>query len=155
MPERLALIGAGMIGKRHFRAIAQTDAIELAAIADVNADAAASPEQYGAPYFECAAEMVRSVQPAGAIAATPIEFHLEPACVILDAGCHMQIEQPITAAGAEADQITKLAAHTGQGWRCLVGQRKGRQSSAGLRKSGRRRVCASLRAKCLGCIYHV
>ena len=122
MPERLALIGAGTIGKRHLKAIAQTDAAVLAAIVDTCAETADLAAKLRVPFYRETEDMLRAIAPSGAIVATPTEHHLEPARAVLEAGCHLLIEKPITATVREAEAITSLS--TERGLHVLVGHHR-------------------------------
>ena len=103
MPERIALIGAGVIGKRHLTAMAKVESVELVAIADPLSSAAEIATEHGVPHYSSANEMLSAVAPSGVIIATPTEHHFEPALAALDAGCHLLVEKPIAATVAEAE----------------------------------------------------
>lgn len=122
MAERLALIGAGSIGKRHLRTVADTDAADIVAIADPSPAAAELAERSGIPHFADPREMLRGVAPTGAIVATPTEMHLEPSLAALEAGCHLLIEKPIASTVEEAEQISAVA--TANNREVLVGHHR-------------------------------
>ncbi len=109
MPERVALIGAGVIGKRHLNAMAKVESVELAAIADPLSGAAEIASELGVPHFSSNNEMLSEVAPSGVIIATPTEHHFEPALAALDAGCHLLVEKPIAASVAEAEEISRIS----------------------------------------------
>ena len=109
MPERIALIGAGVIGKRHLNAMARVDSVELVAIADPLSSTAEISTEYGVRHYSSADEMLSAVAPSGVIIATPTEHHFEPALAALDAGCHLLVEKPIAATVAEAEEITRVS----------------------------------------------
>ncbi|MEX0346544.1 MAG: Gfo/Idh/MocA family protein [Rhizobiaceae bacterium] len=122
MPERLALIGAGTIGKRHVKAIADTGAAELVAIADPNPQAGEFAESCGVPYYTATGEMLSAADPAGVIVATPTEQHIDPCLEASRYGCHLLVEKPIAATLDEATQIA-LAAEE-KGLHVLVGHHR-------------------------------
>ena len=107
MPERLALIGAGVIGQRHLKAIAATEAAEAVAIVDPVPETAALAEDLRLPWFSTVEEMLGDIAPAGVIVATPTEHHLQASLVALEAGCHLLVEKPITATLEEADTLIR------------------------------------------------
>jgi predicted dehydrogenase len=109
MSVRLALIGAGVIGKRHMAAIAATDGVRLVAIADPSP----SGEIGGVPLFADATEMLAEMRPDGVIVATPTMHHQAPALAAMEAGAHVLIEKPITATLAEAEALTAKSTNTG------------------------------------------
>lgn len=101
MTVRLALVGAGAIGKRHMAAVAATAGAELAGVADP----APSDETGSVPLFADAGEMLDRVRPDGVIVATPTIHHLAPALAALDAGAHVLVEKPVTATLDEAQAL--------------------------------------------------
>jgi predicted dehydrogenase len=109
MNTRLALIGAGVIGKRHMEAVAATGNAELVAIADP----AATVDAGRVPVYAEFAEMLAEVRPDGVIVATPTEHHLLPALAALDANAHVLVEKPITATLAEANALVEMSAESG------------------------------------------
>jgi predicted dehydrogenase len=113
-PVRLAVIGAGVIGRKHLEKIAAESAAELVAIADPAPGAAELAAQYSVPLFAGAEAMLRAEAPDGVIVATPTEYHLAPVLAALDHGTHVLVEKPIAAADAEAAQIVARAAAAGR-----------------------------------------
>ncbi len=122
MAERIALIGAGVIGKRHLVAMSQVRSVELVAIADPLSSVAAIAARHDIPHFTCNNEMLREVAPSGVIIATPTEHHFEPALASLESGCHLLIEKPIAATVAEAEEI--VLESEGRGLSVLVGHHR-------------------------------
>jgi len=121
-PARLAVIGAGMIGRKHLEKVAAEPAAKLVAIADPAPAAADLAAQYGVPLFADAARMLAETRPDGVVVATPTEMHLQPALAALEAGAHLLVEKPIAATGAEAAKIVAKARETGL--KVLVGQHR-------------------------------
>ncbi|MGI9390963.1 MAG: Gfo/Idh/MocA family protein [Boseongicola sp.] len=105
MPERIALVGAGAIGRRHLNAIANSNTVELAAIVDPAPSSRSLADESGAQHFENTATMLQAVAPSGVIVATPTEHHSAPALAALNHGCHVLIEKPIAATMADAQDI--------------------------------------------------
>ena len=122
MPERIALIGAGAIGKRHLIAMSKVESAELVAIADPCSGVAEIANGYGVPHYSDTVEMLRDIAPSGVIIATPTEIHLEPALASLASGCHLLVEKPIAATVAEAEEIARASDE--RGLRVLVGHHR-------------------------------
>jgi len=121
-PVRLALIGAGVIGRKHLETIAAEPSAELVAIAD---PAPGTPDLATAndvPCFTDAAELLAATGPDGVVIATPTEYHLEPVLAALAAGAHVLVEKPITATDAEAAEVVAAAEQAGR--HVLVGQHR-------------------------------
>lgn len=121
-PVRLAVIGAGAIGRKHIETIARTDAAELVAIADPAPRAEAIAASCGTAYFDDHAAMLSSVKPDGVIVATPSEMHAGMALDALGGGAHVLIEKPIAASLPEAERIVAQAKVSGR--HVLVGHHR-------------------------------
>lgn len=119
---RLAVIGAGMIGKKHLATIREETACSLVAIADPTPAAKEVATGYGVECFSDFATMLSSTKPDGVIVSTPTEVHLEPTVAALEAGAHVLVEKPIAATVAEADEIVGKSAETGR--HVLVGHHR-------------------------------
>ena len=113
-PVRLAVIGAGVIGRKHLEKIAAETAAQLVAIADPFPAAKATADKYGVPFFTDNAAMLAAEKPDGVVICTPTEYHIEPTLAALDAGCHVLVEKPITATNAEAAQVVAKARQVGR-----------------------------------------
>ncbi|MGI9393387.1 MAG: Gfo/Idh/MocA family protein [Boseongicola sp.] len=122
MPERLALVGAGAIGRRHLNAIGNSKTAELAAIVDPSPHARLLADESGVPHFEDTAQMLKAVAPTGVIVATPTEHHSAPALTALNHSCHVLIEKPIAATLADAQEIIELSNSTNK--HVLVGHHR-------------------------------
>ena len=67
---RLAIVGAGVIGKRHMAAIAGTTGAELVGIADPSPNARSVAEDNGIPWYPNANNLLAAAKPDGVIVAT-------------------------------------------------------------------------------------
>ena len=121
-PVRLAVVGAGTIGKKHLLAIADAPGAALVANADPAPAARAMAGDTGVRHFADAESMLKETRPEGVIVATPTEHHLAPALAALDAGTDLLIEKPIAATLDEARQIAATAQAAGR--RVLVGHHR-------------------------------
>lgn len=119
---KLALIGVGVVGKRHLAALQHLDIIELVAIVDPAESARQIAKEQAVAYFSNVEHMLESCRPDGVVVATPTEHHLHPTISALSAGVDVLIEKPITATLEEAAQV--LAASSATGHRVLVGHQR-------------------------------
>ena len=110
---RLALIGAGMIGKRHLNAMREVDEAELVAMVDPQPEIIQLAEEWSVPFYSSSIEMLQKMKPDGVIVCTPTEVHLEPVMQSLEAGAHVLVEKPITPSLEEAHQIISKSKKTG------------------------------------------
>jgi predicted dehydrogenase len=115
---RLAVVGAGLIGRRHIEII-KRDA-ELAAIVDPSPDARALAEALGATWLPELRLLLDGGAVDGIVIATPNQMHVEQGLACVEAGIPVLVEKPIAndlAAGtrlveaAEAAGVPVLVGH--------------------------------------------
>ena len=75
-PVRIAVVGAGAMGRNHIRFITEEAEAELVAIADAFEGACTTAEAAGVPFYTDPATMMDEVKPEGVIIATPNGLHL-------------------------------------------------------------------------------
>ena len=112
-PVRLAVIGAGLIGRTHTRIIQQEPAAEIVAVADPMPAAAAFASEQGIPYFADYLEMLDAVKPAGVVIATPNALHLPVALACAERGVPMLVEKPIADTVEAAQTMVEAAERAG------------------------------------------
>lgn len=110
---RIAIIGAGLIGRTHINVIRQEWRCEVAAIADPMPAAAVYASEQGIPLFADYAEMLDLVKPDGAIIATPNALHAPAALACAERGVPMLVEKPIADTIEAAHNIVDAADHAG------------------------------------------
>lgn len=117
---RIAVLGAGLIGREHIRRVASEPAAALAAIVDPAAHAEGLAAANGTSWFPDLATMLRSERPDAVIIATPNQLHVENGLEAIAAGLPMLVEKPLaedTATGqrlvdaAEAAEVPLLVGH--------------------------------------------
>jgi predicted dehydrogenase len=107
---QLALVGAGLVGRRHAAAIAECEGVSLAAVADPGEAGRSCAAAAGAPWYRSLAEMFSECAPDGAILATPNNVHLENGLECVRAGCPMLVEKPLAISAAEGGVLVEAAA---------------------------------------------
>ncbi|MCC9609010.1 Gfo/Idh/MocA family oxidoreductase [Blastopirellula sp. JC732] len=106
--RRLAVIGAGHLGKIHARLAKQTAGLELVAIVDpIAAAREAAAAENGVPAYASHREI--SGEFDAAIIATPTQYHFGVAAELLADGVDLLVEKPITLSITDADQLLALA----------------------------------------------
>lgn len=110
---RIAVIGAGMIGRTHIEALSRSDEAALAAIADPTPAAQALASAHGAPCFADYDAMLDAIKPDGAIVATPNALHVATGLACLARGIVPLIEKPIAETVAAATRLVEAAARAG------------------------------------------
>jgi predicted dehydrogenase len=105
---KVAVIGAGHMGRLHADKFARCEGAELVAVVDpdaVRAEAVAKP--HGARAFSDFNEVLRAAD--AAVVAAPTARHHEIAAACLRAGLHVLVEKPIARTLGEADELVALA----------------------------------------------
>ena len=92
---RIAVAGAGMIGKRHIEEIDSSDAAVLASIVDPGPAAQELAEKFGVPLYPSLAELFAKDKPDGIILATPNQMHVDGGLECVAAGVPVLVEKPI------------------------------------------------------------
>ena len=121
-PLRIAVMGAGLIGRRHIQTILDMPgAAELVAVADP-LGASAELKTGSAPWFADEREMLDRARPEAVVIATPNRLHLPHGIACCERGIHFLMEKPVTATLEEAE--TLVAAIRASGVRTLAGHHR-------------------------------
>lgn len=102
---KLAVVGAGLIGKRHAAAMTNAGSVELVTIVDPSSAGRAFAQDIGAAWFPSLSDMFAMSVPDGIVVATPNQAHVENGVECIAARCPMLIEKPIATSVAEAAKI--------------------------------------------------
>ncbi len=112
-PVRIAVIGAGTIGRRHIERVRSEPEAELAAIVDPAPPAQALARSFQVPWFADLASLLCAGKPDAAIIATPNQLHVAGALACVAAGIPMLLEKPVADDVAEAIRLTEAAEAAG------------------------------------------
>ena len=108
-PIRVAVIGAGNMGRHHVRNYSALDAAKLIAIVDMNPDMRSLAEEHGAKYYSDYKLMLDEMKPDAVSVVVPTPFHAEVGLEVLSRGIHLLMEKPIALTISEADKLIELA----------------------------------------------
>jgi predicted dehydrogenase len=109
---KLAVVGAGHLGRIHARLLAEMSDVELVGIVDPLPDAREKvAADWGATPFAGHGELIGHVD--AAVIATPTRLHHAVALDFLRAGTPLLIEKPLAATVAEADELVEAARQHG------------------------------------------
>lgn len=110
---RAAVIGAGAFGRNHARIISGLDDVDLAAIVDINEDAAQRlAREYNSRFFSKVEDILGQVD--AAIVATPTVTHENVATELLNAGIDVLVEKPIADSSSAGERLAHLAGQRGR-----------------------------------------
>ncbi|MFT4297412.1 MAG: Gfo/Idh/MocA family oxidoreductase [Micropruina sp.] len=110
---RLAVAGAGLIGKRHLEEIDRSDAARLHAIVEPGPDGAPLAAQYGVPLYASLGELFAAGKPDGVILATPNRLHVDGGLECVAAGVPTIVEKPIGDTVENAARLVEAAERAG------------------------------------------
>ena len=108
-PLRIALAGAGLIGRVHAAAVAAEPAATLVAVVDPAPAGAALAARYDAAHHRSLDELFAAGGPEAAIVATPNVLHVEHALRCLDEGVPILLEKPVAPSVADAMRLVERA----------------------------------------------
>jgi predicted dehydrogenase len=104
---RVAVAGAGLIGRAHIRAAQASATVQLSAVVDPAPDAAAIAEGAGVPCHASLDDLLRTGRPDGVVLATPNQLHAEQAMQCIAANLPVLLEKPITPTVAEGERLLR------------------------------------------------
>lgn len=104
-PFRIAIVGVGLVGRRHVDAIRSLQNVSWTAVVDQTPEGEAYAAKIGVPYFSDLSQMLQTVTPDGVILATPTPLHIEQGLACVAYGCPVLVEKPIAV---DADSALKL-----------------------------------------------
>ena len=101
-PVRIAVVGAGLIGRRHVEEVDANADAQLAAIVDPGPVGPELAQKYGVPLHTGISELFAAGKPDGVILATPNRMHVDGGLECVAAGVPVIVEKPIgdTVGGA-------------------------------------------------------
>lgn len=109
---RIAVTGAGLIGRRHAELIRESDSCELWAIVDPSPAAADFARKVGVPVHPTLADLFAAGdarRPDGVIVATPNQLHVQNGLECVEHGVPVLVEKPIADSVTEAARLAEAA----------------------------------------------
>src|SRR3954463_12508603 len=92
---RIAVAGAGLIGRRHIEEVNASDSTDLASIVDPGPAGPELAQKYGVSLYQSLAELFERDKPDGVILATPNQMHVDGGLECVAAGVPWIVEKPI------------------------------------------------------------
>lgn len=110
-PVRIAVIGAGLIGRKHIDVLRTGGgAYTLAGVCDPSPAAAAEAAQLGYAIYTTLEELLDREKPDAAVVAVPNQLHESTSLACIERGIHVLVEKPIADSLASALAIVDAAA---------------------------------------------
>src|SRR3712207_4496993 len=110
---RFGILGCGVIGSHHAKAIAGLQGAELVAVADVVPELAEElADEHGCTHYASLEEMLSGVNIDAACVCTPSGMHAEGAIAALEAGKDVVIEKPVDVTLKAADRLIEVQCAT-------------------------------------------
>ena len=122
-PLRIAVAGAGAIGRRHIELIGESAECVLSAIVDPSSASIDLAQRAGVPRCATLAELLATDRPDGVIDATPNNLHVAHALQCLDAKVGVLVEKPVAHSVEAGERLVRAAAATTDA-RILVGHHR-------------------------------
>lgn len=106
----IAVVGYGLVGKRHAECIRRHPDLHLAAIVEADEGNRQAAVALNTPCFSTLAEMFEKITIDGVILATPTPLHVEQGLDCVEHNCPMLVEKPIAVSSDEARDLVQAAA---------------------------------------------
>ena len=108
VPLKIAIAGAGVIGRAHMAVLAQNPNCQLCAIADPSGAAQQLSQALDIAWFATLDELLTQVQPDGVIVSTPNALHVPQALHCIEKGLPVLLEKPIAHTVADAQRLVQV-----------------------------------------------
>jgi len=119
---RIAVVGAGLIGREHMRVIQDQSQLQLVAVVDPAPQARPVAEQARVPLLASLEELLQKKMADAVVLASPNALHVPQALQCIEAGLPVLLEKPMATTVEEARHL--LEAVTRRGAKLLVGHHR-------------------------------
>lgn len=110
---RIAVAGAGLIGRRHIDLVLKDTSCQLAAVIDPAPGAAEVASRAGIPLYASLSDLFACEKPDGVIVATPNSLHVEHGLACIAAGVPALIEKPLADSLEAGERLCRAAERGG------------------------------------------
>jgi predicted dehydrogenase len=102
---KIAVVGAGLIGRVHVETVCASRECSLHSIVDPSPDAADLARRYAVAHHVSLDELFLADRPDALIVATPNHLHVQQACQCLALGLPVLLEKPVATSAAEGERL--------------------------------------------------
>jgi len=110
---RIALVGAGLIGRIHLKSLRACHIARPVALVDPDPEARRLAAEYNVTHYKSLELMLDSMRPDGAIIATPNALHVAQAMSCLQRRVPILLEKPVAPTLSQAEPLRRLADDNG------------------------------------------
>lgn len=105
---RIAVVGVGLIGKRHCQHVLEEAETSLVALVEPTSAAVDLAKQYNIPCYTSLSQLLQSdIDLDAVIIATPTHLHVDMASHVLKAGKYVLVEKPMTGDAVSARRLVE------------------------------------------------
>lgn len=112
-PLNIAVVGAGLIGRRHVELVRASDECDLSALVDPTPASEKLANELGVPHFRTLHELLTEARPDGAVLATPNALHVDQALACVEAGVPALVEKPVAETLASGARLVEVVERRG------------------------------------------
>ena len=106
---RIAVAGAGLIGRVHMKLAQESATCTLSAVVDPAPAASEAAAQAGVAWYRSLDELLSKDRPDGVILATPNQLHVPQALQCIEAGLPTLLEKPLAPTVEEGERLVRAA----------------------------------------------
>ena len=104
---KIAVVGVGLVGSQHLKAIKASNKAILHSIVDINKSSRLQAKKFRVPFYENTKILLKNNKPDAVIVATPNQFHEKHSINFLSSKIPLLLEKPISDNIHKAKKIIK------------------------------------------------
>ena len=104
---KIAVVGVGLMGSQHLKAIKTSKRAMLHSIVDINQNSILLAKKFKVPFYKNTSELLKNNKPDAVIVATPNQFHERHSINFLNSKIPLLLEKPISDRIEKAKKIIK------------------------------------------------
>ena len=106
---KIAVVGIGLMGNQHLKAIHLSKKAKLHSIVDINENSRLHAKKFKVPFYKTSTDLLKNKKPDAVIVATPNQFHEKHTISFLNAKIPVLLEKPISNNIQKAKKIINSA----------------------------------------------